>query len=128
MSNPVPRWLYALNIVILAILTFKVWACLASPSSLFGADTWTPAATAGLRELAGRNLAMIAVSLAAFVRPRLFFPAVLAMGFVRETVDMVLVPVNAGVSPATIGQAASFLLFLGAYAVGWRQLARPATS
>jgi hypothetical protein len=121
MSTP-PRWLYALNVVIIAILTFKVWACLASPSSLFGPDAWTPAATSGLRELAGRNLAMIAVSLAAFVRPRQFFPAVLVMGLVRETVDMILVPVNAGVSPATLGQAASFLLFLGAYLVGWRKM------
>jgi hypothetical protein len=123
-----PRWLYVLNFVILAILAFKTWACLAQPSALFGADAWAAGATAGMRELAGRNLAMIAVSLAAFVRRRLFFPAVLLMGLVRETVDMALVPVNLGVSPATLGQAASFLLFLGAYAVGWRQLGRGAAA
>jgi hypothetical protein len=119
-----PRWLYVLNLVILAILVFKTWACLAQPSMIFGADAWAAGATSGMRELAGRNLAMIVVSLAAFVRPRRFFPAVLLLGLVRETVDMVLVPVNLGVSPASMGQAASFLLFLGAYAVGWRQIGR----
>ena len=123
METPLPRWLLGLNFVILAILVFKTWACLANPAMLFGPDTWAPAASAGMRELAGRNLAMIAVSLAAIVQPRRFLPAVLLLGFVRESVDMVLVPVAQGVSAASIGQASSFLIFLGAYVAGWRRLA-----
>lgn len=123
MQTPIPRWLQGLNLVILAILTFKTWACIANPAALFGPDAWAAGATAGMRELAGRNLAMIALSLAALVQPRRFLPAVLLLGLVRETVDMVLVPVAQGVSVASLAQASSFLLFLGAYAVGWRRLA-----
>jgi hypothetical protein len=122
MTTAVPRWMHAINVLIVAILTFKVWACLFSPSSLFGADAWASGATAGMRELGGRNLAMLVLSLAAFVRPTRLLPAVFLLGMVRETVDMVLVVVNAGVSAASIGQAASFLLFLGAYGVALRWL------
>lgn len=127
MTAPVPRWMYVVNALIVAILSFKVWASFASPTSLFGADAWAAGATAGMRELGGRNLAMLVLSLAAFVRPAQLLPAVFLLGLVREGVDMILVPVNAGVSAASLGQASSFILFLVAYVVGLRKLAvRPA--
>jgi len=119
--------MYVVNALIVAILSFKVWASFASPTSLFGADAWAAGATAGMRELGGRNLAMLVLSLAAFVRPAQLLPAVFLLGLVREGVDMILVPVNAGVSAASLGQASSFILFLVAYVVGLRKLAvRPA--
>jgi hypothetical protein len=113
-----------LNAVVAAILTFKVWASFASPATLFGSDAWAAGATAGMRELGGRNLAMLILSLLAFRHPRALLPAVFLLGVVRETVDMVLVPLNGGLSAATLGQASSFLLFLVPYGVALRRLTR----
>ena len=121
--EPLPRWMYVINALVCFILAFKVWASFASPGSLFGEDAWAAGATAGMRELGGRNLAMLVLSLAAFVRPRELLPAVFLVGLVRETADMILVPVNAGVSAASLGQAASYLMFLVPYFIGLRRLA-----
>lgn len=115
MTAPVPRWMLAVNMLICGILTFKVWASFASPESLFGEDAWGVGATAGMRELGGRNLAMLVLSVAAFARPRELLPAVFLLGLVRETTDMILVIVNAGVSAGSLAQAASFLVFIVAY-------------
>lgn len=123
MSARVPVWMLVVNGFVVAILAFKVWACFASPESLFGADAWAAGATAGMRELGGRNLAMLVLSLAAFVRPRALLPSVFLLGLVRESVDMILVPVNVGISGASLAQAASFLLFLVPYGLGLRGLA-----
>lgn len=120
----VPRWISALNAVIIVILTFKIWACLSRPELLFGEGAWAAGPSAAMRELAGRNLAMVGISAAAFIQPRRWLPAVLLLGFVRETVDMVLVPVQLGLSAASLGQAASFLPFLVAYGLAWRVVAR----
>lgn len=111
--NGISWWMVALNGVILTILAFKTWACLADPSLLFGqAVAYDPAHVGALRELAGRNLAMIALGLLAWLRPS---PAadlsVFAVAFVRETSDMGIAAFGGG--PPL--QAASFLPFLLVY-------------
>ena len=89
-QNGISWWMVALNGVILAILAFKTWACLADPSLLFGqAVAYDPAHVGALRELAGRNLAMIALGLLAWLRPSpAAYLSVFAVAFVRETSDM----------------------------------------
>lgn len=125
--NGIPWWMIGLNLLVLLILVWKAWAVFADPAALFGtmADYALPHRHA-LWELGGRNLAMIAVSLWALLRPaRAAHVAVFLMGLLREGADMVFA---SGLMPGDGGQvqpaSASFLVFLIAYAIALRQLTR----
>jgi hypothetical protein len=117
----------ALNLGVLGILLFKTAACLLHPEWLFGAP---PAAAAtdgalayakGVTELAGRNLAMVLVSVLALWRGSpAWYRAVFVMGLVRESMDAGLVVWFSGLGG--LGQAASLLLFLTAYTLALRAL------
>ncbi len=123
--NGIPVWMIILNLVVLMILLWKSWAVFADPAAIFGqAAQYDSPHRHALWELGGRNLAMIAVSLWSLFRPsKVAYIAVFLMGLVREGADMLfgsgLLPGDGGVfHPA----AASFLIFLVAYAVALRKL------
>lgn len=89
--NGIPWWMIGLNLVVLAILLWKTWAVFADPAAIFGAvPDYAPPHRHALWELGGRNLAMIAVSLWALLRPsKAAYGAVFLMGMLREGADMV---------------------------------------
>jgi len=115
----------ALNILIIAILLFKIWACFFNPAALFGvaAQGYEPAHVKALWELAGRNIAMVAVSLYALLRPsKVAYMTVLLMGLLREGADMIFA---AGLPPESLQSVLSgapFLLFIAAYFFGLQRL------
>lgn len=119
-----PRWIDGLNIVILAILTFKTYSALWAPQMVYKA--LDPAARGGavvLSELAGRNIAMMLVSLLALVfrRPGLM-AAVVLMGLARETFDAFLAWKFAPPGEPGALMALSFVPFLVAYVFALRVL------
>lgn len=127
-TRSIPLWIVALNLVIVAILGFKLWACLAAPEMLFGPGAPEPADSRALWELAGRNLAMLGISLWALIsrRPAAYL-AVFQMGLIRESFDMLgglgLIPLSAGEQGMV---ALSFLIFLVPYGLALHQLCRTA--
>lgn len=118
-------WMIGLNVIIVAILVFKTWACFFDPAALFGATAaYEPAHVKALWELAGRNLAMIGLSAFAMLRPTAArYQAVFIMGLLREGADMVFA---AGLPPeslASLMKASPFLIFLVLYLVALLQMA-----
>lgn len=114
----VPTWMHVLNGLIITILLFKTYASTVHPEWLFGTAPLASDTAAGyakaLAELCGRNLSMIAVSLAAlWWRNAAWYRAVFLLALVREGFDMVLVVWFGGTT--ALSQAATFLVFLLPY-------------
>lgn len=120
----IPRWMIALNIITLAILAFKAWACFFAPDLLFGVKSAYEAADAkALWELGGRNIAMIALGLYALLRPsRGVYLALFIVALFREGADMIFAAIAPPRSAASMLQAATFLIFLVPYGVALRRL------
>lgn len=117
-----PLWMKVLNSLIIVILMFKTFASLLHPEWLFGGIWGSDTAYhKALAELAGRNLAMIALGILVLVKPNAYgYIAVFSMGLVREGFDMVATLYFAGLEK--LPQALSFCLFLAAYSVAIYQL------
>lgn len=117
----------ALNLIILAILTWKSWAMMAQPDVVFGlAQHYELPHQRALWELTGRNLAMMVIGLWALVHPgRFTYGAVFLMGLIRESADMVFA---SGLMPGDLGtphpEALSFLIFLIPYGIALRRLSQ----
>lgn len=122
----IPRWMTALNLVVVGILAFKTWACFFNPAAIFGpAGVQEPAHIKALWELGGRNIAMIAVSLYALARPTAAsYVAVFLLGLFREGADMVFALALSPGDAKSAFKAAAFLLFLVPYGVALKVLAR----
>jgi hypothetical protein len=123
-SRRLPLWINALNVVLIAILTFKTYSAFLAPTLAYGdVDSAQPGVTRVLWELAGRNLAMILLSLVALVRQR---PGVMAcvfvLGLARESFDAFMALHFGAPGAAGLLQAASFTPFLVAYVVALRSL------
>lgn len=115
MKRNVPIWLSVLIAVTVVILIGKSYLILARPS---------PPGMLGLRliELAGRNAAMLAASLLAFITQRRpFFQVLCVMGLVRETWDFGNMLHFSGFGPDSIGLAA----FSGLWGFALWTLTRP---
>lgn len=127
-ASAIPRWMMALNVIILAILAFKAWACFADPAAIFGAaPDYGPAHVKALWELGGRNIAMMATGLFALARPsRAAYVLIFLMGFFREGADMLFAALPGLQDPSALLQASAFLIFLVPYAIALRQLLRRA--
>lgn len=104
----------ALNAIIIGILAFKTWACFFDPATIFGAaNSYEPAHTKALLELAGRNIAMIAVGGFVLVRPSVAgYTLVFLMGLFRESADMIF-----AANFSSFVKAAPFLIFLILYTI-----------
>ena len=129
--DPIPLWINLLSGVVLAILTFQVYAALLRPDLAFGSfDASSPANYQALVMLAGRNVVMIAVTLAALrTQNAMFLAFTFLMHFVREAWDMGMVPFFAeGSAVAVAGQTASFLIFLVPYVFALKKLRKLAAA
>lgn len=123
-SERLPLWINILNVVLVAILTFKTYAAFMAPALAYGAvDPAQPGVTPVLWELAGRNLAMILLSLVALWGQR---PGVMAcvfvLGLARESFDAFMAFHFGAPGTTAALQAASFTPFLVAYVVALRSL------
>lgn len=119
-----PRWIDGLNIVIMAILVFKTYSALWAPQMVYKAlDPAARGAETVLSELAGRNMAMMLISLLALIsrRPGLM-SAVVLMGLVRETFDAFLAWKFSPPDQPGVLMALSFVPFLAAYVFALRIL------
>ena len=129
--DPIPLWINLLSGVVLAILTFQVYSALLRPDMAFGAfDASSKANYQALVMLAGRNVVMIAVTLAALrAQNAMFMAFTFLMHFVRESWDMGMVPFFAeGSAVAVVGQTASFLIFLVPYVFALKKLRKLAAA
>lgn len=129
--DSIPLWINLLSGVVLVILTFQVYSALLSPDMAFGAfDASVKANYQALVMLAGRNVVMIAVTLAALrSQNSMFLAYTFMMHFVREAWDMGMVPFFAeGSIVAVAAQTASFLIFLVPYVFALKKLRKLAAA
>ena len=95
MKTKIPLWINALQVVILAILSFQTYACFFEPELLFHGIIVDATSARSIYVLAGRNAVMAAISLLALVKqsPRFYSFAFLVHGL-RELQDMFIVPLT----------------------------------
>jgi hypothetical protein len=124
--HKIPLWIYGLSGLVLAILAFQVFAAVHNPALWYkGFDASITANSKVLITLAGRNVVMFAITaLAMRSRNAMLLGLTFVMHTIRESWDMLMVPVFDGVNGAAIGQAMSFLFFLLPYAFALRTLRR----
>lgn len=123
-SPRLPLWINALNVVLIAILTFKTYSAFLAPALVYGdVDPAALGVARVLWELAGRNLAMILLSLVALWRQTPSAMAcVLVLGLARESFDAYMALHFGAPGAAALLQAASFTPFLVAYGLALRSL------
>jgi uncharacterized membrane protein len=117
-------WINILSGIVVLILVFKTYSAFANPSLAYGAiDGSVLANQKVLWELAGRNIAMIVVTLMALRSQNAMFLAfTMIIGLVREGFDMFLGIRFSGGDVGKVMQAGSFLIFLVPYFLALRKL------
>ena len=123
--DQIPLWINLISGVVLLILTFQVYSALLRPDMAFGAfDASLKANYQALVMLAGRNVVMIAVTLAALrSQNAMLLTYTFQMHFVREAWDMGMVPFFAEGSILVVAaQTGSFLIFLVPYVFALKKL------
>lgn len=115
--DPIPMWINILSGVVVLILLFKTYSALANPSMVYGAiDGSVLANQKVLWELAGRNIAMIVVTVMALRSQNAMFLAfTMIINLVREGFDMFMGIRFSGGDMGQMMQAGSFLIFLIPY-------------
>lgn len=115
--DKIPMWINVLTSVVILILLFKTYSCLANPALAYGAiDGNVIANQKVLWELAGRNIAMLVVTILALRSQNAMFLAfTMLINIVRESFDMFIGIRFSGGDLAQIAQAMSFLIFLIPY-------------
>lgn len=124
--DKIPMWINILSGIVVLILLFKTYACFANPALVYGAiDGNVLANQKVLWELAGRNIAMIVVTVLALRSQNAMFLAfTMIINIVREGFDMFMGIRFSNGDMAQIGQAMSFLIFLIPYAFTLKKLRR----
>lgn len=122
--DAIPMWINILSGVVVLILLFKTYSAFANPSLVYGAiDGSVTANQKVLWELAGRNIAMIVVTVMALRSQNAMFLAfTMIINLVREGFDMFMGIRFAGGDMGQIMQAGSFLIFLVPYFFALRKL------
>jgi hypothetical protein len=117
-------WINILSGIVVLILLLKTYSAFANPSMVYGAiDGSVVANQKVLWELAGRNIAMIVVTLMAIRSQNAMFLAfTMIINIVREGFDLFMGIRFANGDTAQIFQAFSFLLFLIPYFIALRKL------
>ena len=119
-----PLWINVLNGIVVLILFIKTYSALFSPALAYGSIDFSKTAESRvLWELAGRNIAMIALGLLAmFSQKPLLLAVCMFLGIFRESFDMILAIHFSSLSLNEILQALSFLLFILPYIVAIKVL------
>lgn len=122
--DAIPMWINILSGIVVLILLFKTYSAFANPSLAYGAiDSSVLANQKVLWELAGRNIAMIVVTVLALrSQNALFLAFIMIIGLVREGFDMFMGIRFSGGDMGQILQAGSFLIFLVPYFLALRKL------
>lgn len=122
--DKIPVWIVSLNALVVLILCFKTYAAFVAPQLVYGMiDAANAANQKVLWELAGRNIAMLVVTLLAMrSRNAMFYAFTFLINIVREGFDMVIVLKFVSLGADGIMQAASFLIFLVPYFFALRKL------
>lgn len=120
----IPGWITFINLVVLVILVFQVYAGMVNPSMAYGSFQNIEPNRQAILTLAGRNLVMIIVTIAAMLskKPQLL-QGIFLMNICRELYDMLLVGYLQQFSPQAWMWMSSFLLFLIPYYLAYRKLA-----
>lgn len=121
--DKIPMWINILNIVVICILLFQMYACFFNPSLAYGAFENSDANRHAILTLAGRNFVMIVVTLLALKSQNAMFLAfTFLMNFTREFYDMLLVGYLDHFSLKGLGMMATFLVFLIPYVIALKKL------
>lgn len=121
--DKIPMWINILNIVVICILLFQMYACFFNPSLAYGAFENSDANRHAILTLAGRNFVMIVVTLLALKSQNaLFLAFTFLMNFTREFYDMLLVGYLDHFSLKGLGMMATFLVFLIPYVIALKKL------
>lgn len=122
--DKIPMWINILSGIVILILVFKTYAAFANPALAYGAIYGDVLANQKvLWELAGRNIAMIVVTLMALRSQNAMFLAfTMIINIVRESFDLFMGIRFSGGETAQILQAMSFLIFLVPYVFAMRKL------
>lgn len=120
----IPGWITFINLVVLVILVFQVYAGMVNPSMAYGSFQNIEPNRQAILTLAGRNLVMIIVTIAAMLskKPQLL-QGIFLMNICRELYDMLLVGYLQQFSAQAWMWMSSFLIFLIPYYVAYRKLA-----
>lgn len=122
--DKIPFWINLLNGIVILILLFKTYAAFANPGMAYGSiDAANIANQKVLWELAGRNIAMIVVTLLALRSQNAMFLAfTFIINLVREGFDMFMGFRFSNFEAQGMIQALSFLIFLVPYYFALRKL------
>lgn len=120
----IPGWITFINVVVLVILVFQVYAGMVNPSMAYGSFQNIEPNRQAILTLAGRNLVMIIVTITAMLskKPQLL-QGIFLMNICRELYDMLLVGYLQQFSAQAWMWMSSFLIFLIPYYLAYRRLA-----
>lgn len=127
-SSKIPLWINLINIVVIGILLFQIYACYFDPSLVYGRFENIEANRQAILTLAGRNFVMIVISFIALKSQKSMFIAfTFLMNFAREFYDMLLVGYLNHFTLKGIGMMATFLVFLIPYLFALKKLRKLST-
>ncbi len=122
-TNKIPIWINLLNIIVVAILVFQMYACFINPSMAYGAFENIESNRQAILTLAGRNLVMVIITLLALKSQNSkFLLLIFIVNFTRELYDMLLVGYLNSFSLNGIGMMLTFLIFLIPYVLAIKKL------
>lgn len=119
----IPGWISFINIIVLIILIFQVYAGIANPSMAYGSFQNIEPNRQAILTLVGRNLVMIIITIAAMLskKPQLL-QWVFLLNICRELYDMLLIGYLQHFSAQGLIWMSSFLIFLIPYYLAFRKL------
>jgi uncharacterized membrane protein len=121
--DKIPGWINLLNIIVIGILLFQMYACYFNPSMAYGTFENCDANRLAILTLAGRNFVMIVVTFLALKSQNAMFLAfTFLMNFTREFYDMLLVGYLNHFSLKGFGMMVTFLVFLIPYTIALKKL------
>lgn len=123
-KDHIPMWINILTGIVILILLFKTYSCIVDPSIVYKPiDTNVIANQKVLWELAGRNIAMIIVTLMALrSQNALFLAFTMIINLVRESFDMMMGFKFSGGDSNQILKALTFLIFIVPYLLALKEL------
>ena len=123
-KDKIPMWINVLTGIVIIILLFKTYSAFVNPALAYGSVDGTVEATNKvLWELAGRNIAMLVVTVLALRSQNAMFLAfTMLINIVRESFDMYLSIQFSNGESKLILQSFSFLIFIVPYFFALRKL------
>ena len=119
----IPVWITVINILVLSILIFQVYAGIVNPSLAYGNFQNIEPNRQAILTLVGRNLVMIVITVTAMLsRSPKILQWVFLLNICRELYDMLLVGYLQQFSAQGWMWMSSFLIFLLPYFFAYRKL------